>query len=471
MFVRNPFVNDTRVIKEGRKLIEAGHTVEVIALYKKGLKNFEIRNDNIIVKRIPKPKKIAVKEHNNWELCRKLGLLLPSNITEIIYNYRNYFLIINTIFVLPILILFSVISFLLSTIKFIPKLLKNILLNLFSKTQNSNSNRNGILQLFLDFKFYFLSIFPSSSLTQHFIREGVKTNPDILHAHDLNTLLPAVIVKKRTNAKLIYDSHELFVNRNSKESVFQKMIWNWLEAQLISNADDVITVSDSIASTLSHRYKIKKPVVIRNVQEFKEFRKNVKLRSIREIKDFVKNKSIAIYAGRITTGRGLEKLIEATTYLNDVVIVLIGGGDILYRNKLIQMIRSQDVNDKVFILDPVDPDEVHPILCGADIGLMTTENICLSYYYGVGNKLFHYLMAGLPVIVSDHPEKKKIILKYKVGEVIDESDPNNIAEVIQKLVDNISLRKCYSINALKAAKYLNWENESKKLLKMYSKML
>jgi len=79
-------------------------------------------------------------------------------------------------------------------------------------------------------------------------------------------------------------------------------------------------------------------------------------------------------------------------------------------------------------------------------------------------------MAGVPVIVSDQPEKRKIIETYQVGRFCKINDPREVARVIQGLTDDGDARRRYSANARKAARILNWESEEKQLLDVYERI-
>jgi glycosyltransferase involved in cell wall biosynthesis len=448
MFVRNAFVHDTRIIKEARSLISAGHEVEVIALQDGMLPDYEIREDKITVRRIGgsriKMIFLSFREEIILQLKKqlrmdpewifKIGLSLPSQLT--LSAYRIRFLR------WPIYLLAMPFAAIRMFFIFFKSLLTGAL---------GIANRSRLFSL----------------VYENYVKAGVQSGADVYHAHDLNTLLPAVLASRRTGGSIVYDSHELFVNRNVRESIIGRIGWMWLESQIIRYAEKVITVSDAIADVLAERYKIERPVVIRNVQKFAPFQRSTTLRDLPGLHHICPETCIAIYAGRITHGRGLEILIEASRYLERVVIILMGGGDINFQKSLSEKISHYGIEHKVIFVPPVEPDSVHEYICSANLGLMPTENTCLSYYLGAGNKLFHYLMAGLPVIVSDHPEKRKIVKQYDVGCVFDEDNPHDLARVIQELTDNIELRRRLSANALEAAMILNWENEEKKLLDLY----
>ena len=68
----------------------------------------------------------------------------------------------------------------------------------------------------------------------------------------------------------------------------------------------------------------------------------------------------------------------------------------------------------------------------ADLGISLEENLGLNYYYALPNKLFDYIQARIPVLVSDLPEMAAVVHSYGIGKVISKtSDPLELARVIQ----------------------------------------
>jgi len=62
---------------------------------------------------------------------------------------------------------------------------------------------------------------------------------------------------------------------------------------------------------------------------------------------------------------------------------------------------------------------------------------------------------------------KKVVLKYKVGEVVKERSPKALAEQIETIL----LKPDYQKTLKKASKKLTWENESEKLAAIYNDLL
>ncbi|HEY6437430.1 MAG TPA: glycosyltransferase, partial [Ignavibacteriaceae bacterium] len=96
------------------------------------------------------------------------------------------------------------------------------------------------------------------------------------------------------------------------------------------------------------------------------------------------------------------------------------------------------------------------------------ENLSTSYYYALPNKLFEYIMAEIPVIVSNLPQMKEIVEKYDVGFVIDIDNKVELISTLKELSDNSSLYKSKKQNCHIASQELNWEKEVNGLLKTLS---
>lgn len=295
---------------------------------------------------------------------------------------------------------------------------------------------------------------------------------DIYHAHDLGTLPVAYYAAKRHQGILIYDSHELYIERNTLKPTSQitKYLISKIEAFLIRRSDVVITVNESIAQELAHRYRIKLPYVLINVPFLLKKPLRDPQYSLRVILGIPDQYMVLLYLGSITFGRGLSQTIESLKYLPYCYFVMMGYGAKNYIEYLQKVSMKEGVSHRVLFFGPVPPEEVAVFASTADIGIAPIENTCLSYYYCSPNKVFEYIMAGLPVVGSNFPELKRIIEGYNLGATFDPEDPQDIARAINEVLGDPAKYEEMRQNALKAAKIFNWENESKKLLAIYKSL-
>jgi len=244
-----------------------------------------------------------------------------------------------------------------------------------------------------------------------------------------------------------------------------KRIMTSVERFLIKRVDGIIVVSDSIADILVKRYGIERPTVIFNCAPYKEYRRTTIIRDLLNIKD---DKRIVLYQGLISRGRGLENLVSAARYLDDAVVVLIGDGNL--KGELIRKVKEEDLEEKVKFIDAIPYKELLDYTMSADLGVHPVQNTCLNHYYCAPNKLFEYLMGGLPVAVSNFPDMRRIVENEGVGETFDPEDPKDIARVINNILNDEKKYNRRRRNALKIAKErYNWEKESRKMLEFYER--
>ncbi len=293
-----------------------------------------------------------------------------------------------------------------------------------------------------------------------------------VHSHDLNTLVAGYWISRIHGAKLVYDSHELYLDRNKakKDSQWVKRLKMEVEKRLIRSADAVITVNDSIADILASRYRVEKPTVIMNIPvfpEMAEMKQNGQLRKETGIPD---QERILLYVGNITIHRGLENLLLAMAELPECFLVLMGYANDAYKARLMDFARTHGVENRFCFFGPVPSDQVVAYTSGADIGVAPIENACLSYYYCSPNKLFEYLAAGIPIIASDFPELGKIVHGFGVGRTFDPSSPKAIAAAARHYLNHPVSREDIVRKHAQIVSVFNWPIEAGKLRSLYRSM-
>jgi glycosyltransferase involved in cell wall biosynthesis len=169
-----------------------------------------------------------------------------------------------------------------------------------------------------------------------------------------------------------------------------------------------------------------------------------------------RNTKTLLYQGNINPGRGLEVAIKSMSFLPDYRLKIIGNG--IGLNKLKALSETEGVSSQVEFLGRLPFEDLKKHTESASIGLLFEEPLGLSFEYSLPNKLFDYIHAETPVIASPLIEVKKIVEKYKVGELLVDRNPEHIAQQIQAMESKLST---YEFGKAKAE--LNWKNEEKVL--------
>jgi glycosyltransferase involved in cell wall biosynthesis len=291
----------------------------------------------------------------------------------------------------------------------------------------------------------------------------IRVKYDFVFAEEVYSLPIAALTAKMKRAKLFYNSRELYgyigALRNSK---FKQQFWAYVERFFIKFADVVLTTGDMDSEFIRREYNLTQDVAaIRNIPQYKAVSSPVDLRKKLGIPD---SGIIILYQGIIVEGRGIEYIIDAIRNLPQVYFVIVGDGP--QRSRYEQAALDKNIGDRVRFAGRVSHSDLLNYTAGADIGASLIENISVSYYHALPNKLFEYIMAGLPVISSDLPQMKKIVEEYKTGYVLQMKSPDELKVVLERLINSPEELTALKGNSLEAAKILNWENEYKKLFNL-----
>ncbi|HAH56860.1 MAG: glycosyltransferase [Lentimicrobium sp.] len=284
----------------------------------------------------------------------------------------------------------------------------------------------------------------------------------LLVANDLDTLLANFIAHKLKKIPLIYDSHEFYtetpelVNRPGVQH-----IWQRIEGFIFPKLGDIITVNDSIARLYEKKYG--KPVhVVRNIPRSRVS----KLKTSRQELGLPNDQWIVILQGAgLNIQRGAEEAIEAMAYLQNTLLLIIGSGDVIQTLKI--RAAQPEIAGKVMFRDKMPYAQLMAYTSNADLGLTLDKDTNLNYRFSLPNKLFDYIHARIPVLASNLPEIARIIKIYNIGRITDNHDPKKLALIMEEMLHIETDRNKWKEGLNRAARELTWENEEKKLHKIY----
>ena len=302
----------------------------------------------------------------------------------------------------------------------------------------------------------------------------LELEPDVVHCHDLNTVVAGHLVRKVRGCPIVYDSHELWLERNiaGRSRFWDRLQWGFVERRLIGQCAAVSTVAEGIARHLEKRYDLARVELIRNVQPFVPPSDRSHL--LADELGIDRDRRIALYAGGILRHRGIEHLIRAASMASDRIAWIVMGyaTDAAYLAGLRALAAEVGVlGTRVYFRDAVPPDAVNDYAASSDIAVVPTEAICLSYEFEASNKIFHSVMARVPVAMSDHIEKRLLNERYGIGVLFDETDPSDIARTVEAFLDDRDRYDAAVEACGRAAEVLNWEHEERTLHDMFDRVL
>lgn len=289
---------------------------------------------------------------------------------------------------------------------------------------------------------------------------------DVLVANDLDTLLANYLISKLKGVPLYYDSHEYFTGvPELAERPMVRSAWKKLEGWIVPKLKHMYTVNESIATLYRNEYGIL-PSVVRNLP----FRYVVEEKKKRNELNLPANKKLLLFQGAgINIQRGAEEILEAMQYLDNCILVFIGSGDVIQTLKMETV--SLNLGEKVFFFPKMPLEELKQFTVLADLGLSLDKDTNINYRYSLPNKLFDYVQAGVPVLVSDLPEIRKVLDQYNIGMILPSHDPKIIADVIIDFFSDNNRINTWKENLKFAAEELCWEKEEQRLLEIYKDVI
>ncbi len=303
-----------------------------------------------------------------------------------------------------------------------------------------------------------------SVFCEFFIRSialSIKYNPDLIHCNDTLVLPIGVIVKIFTKSKLVYDAHELESNRNALSPYLGKLTL-FIERVLWRFVDALIVVSPSIQTWYRKYVGDKESEVVLNSPAIKEDTRPKRRSYLRDRFGIPEESKIFLYIGILAPGRGIELLVEVFSQAGiKSSLVFLGYGEM---SGNLHQVASEHNN--IYVHGAVSHGEVVSIASSADMGFCLIQNVSLSDYYSLPNKLFEYCFAGIPVMASNFPDISDVVRRYNLGMCVD-LDVASITEAVEKFEAG-SIDVSFDVADLDE---LSWAAQAGKLTRLYRKIL
>jgi glycosyltransferase involved in cell wall biosynthesis len=284
----------------------------------------------------------------------------------------------------------------------------------------------------------------------------------------------ALDLARRAGAPAIYDARDIYLDSTNLSRLpgpLRSLLFR-RERRWARRADRVITVNDGCADLLEARFGVPRPLVILNASP----RRDAPLqpgRRFHDLLDLAPETRIVLYQGGFMPNRGLDVLLQAIPLVPQAHLVLLGFGPL--RDELIARAAEPASGGRIHVLPAVPPEELADWVVSADVGVMPNQPRTLNERLSTPNKLFESLAVGLPVVSSDFPERRRIVIDDPdgpLGAVCDPTDPVALGAAIRSILDlDPAARADLRARCLRAAhERWNWETESARLVGLYAEL-
>jgi len=301
----------------------------------------------------------------------------------------------------------------------------------------------------------------------HLVLASITDSIDVVHCHDMDTLVPGWLVSRMVGARLVYDMHESypdFISTFAPRLLVR--VLRFIEPFLIRRADLVLTTSSMIGD-IARRSGARRVVAVMNC--FDPFpAPGERAKSIRESicggEEF-----LLLYIGGLFAGRGLEEVIMAVSSMEGVKLFMGGYGPL--EDELVKLAAECGAGDKVLFGGEIDPADVPYYDAAADLLFAMYRGTDPNNILTIPNKLFESIAAGKPIMVSDLGEKSKLVKEEGSGVVVDPEDVGAIAEAIGALRDDRELYAGMVSAAKSAQSRYSWSRMAERLVESYGDII
>jgi glycosyltransferase involved in cell wall biosynthesis len=296
---------------------------------------------------------------------------------------------------------------------------------------------------------------------------GLRTQFDVVHCHDLDTLPLGFILGKLKRKPIVYDAHESFpdmLEGNVHPAVRRGL--SHLENFFIRRIDLLITVGEKLRRHFAER-GARHSIVVGNWKRLGDFSRTE--RQNREVRRRlgVPDSALAVVCiTQLLKDRKIEELLAAAEESPDVYVIL--GGKGVLEDRIVQV---ATVNPRILFVGFVSGKQIADYTCAADVVYYGFDPDNPNARFSAPNKLYEALAAGRPLIAGDFGEIADVVREAECGIVL----PTYSAGEIRKALDALANRGARDFMAANArrfgADFLNWEKGEEILHREYSRFL
>lgn len=300
-------------------------------------------------------------------------------------------------------------------------------------------------------------------------RLALREDADVYHFHDPELMIVGLLLKLR-GKRVIWDVHEHYPNAILDKYYLARPLRRAISSSFDLFERAVVRFFDYVIYTT--------PFVGARYQKMKVRSGRVENYPIVELSDaFERNpQEKIVYLGAMSPTRGLVEVIEAFSLVAkerpNWELCLVGScRPQSFEQELKDLAARCGVAANVKFIAWVPYEEKERLSSQASMGVITylpysNNTSCLP------NKLFDYMLVGLPVIASDFPLYRQIVEPNRCGILVDPSKPDQIARAMEYLIERPQEAREMGERGRKAVlEEYNWEKESERLLQIYDAVL
>ena len=251
---------------------------------------------------------------------------------------------------------------------------------------------------------------------------------DVIHAHDFDTLPLGYLLSKIKKTKLVYDSHESYVDMlHTHPGWLRKMIFK-AENYFIKKLDLLITVGEKLKIYFEKR-GAGNACVVGNWQDPDMFRfsEDVILSEKQKLK-IKETQTVISFIANLGFERQVPQLLEAVKQTPEIFLIIGGNGPC----KVI-VEEASEKNNNIHYLGFVKPNKIPMYTACSDIVFYGFDPENPNARFSAPNKLFEGLAAGKVILTGNFGEIARIVKETQCGIILEDYSAKKLKEAFTRL--------------------------------------
>jgi glycosyltransferase involved in cell wall biosynthesis len=269
------------------------------------------------------------------------------------------------------------------------------------------------------------------SVWRRFVRMGREIRPDVVHAHDLDTLPAGYALARAGRAALVFDAHESYPDmlaRNVAAPV--RAACRALERFLVPRADLLVTVGEKLRSHYE-AMGARQSVVVGNWRDpVPEARRPEVRQALRESVGVAAHGVFICFIAHLTRERRLEPLLAAVDAMPSAWLVVGGTGP---AEGLVSEAARQC--SRIRYLGRVASGDVARWTAASDAVYYGFDPANPNARFSAPNKLFEALAGGVPILTARFGEIGEVVAATNCGLLLPEYTTEALCDAIEALSD------------------------------------
>jgi len=246
--------------------------------------------------------------------------------------------------------------------------------------------------------------------------------------------------------------------RKDVQDVAKSIAWKYL--RWYYGSCDVTIVPSNTIKELIEKEKFTNVRVVENGINLIPFQKSLPDRAMFNLNE---DDTIFLFVGRIVKEKNLEILIKAAKKINKEIpnakFIIAGKGP--EENYYKELVIREGVDNLFKFLGFVPDSKIYSLYKSADVFIFPSK------FETQGLSGIEAMASGLPVVGADYLAISEVIQNDYNGLLF---DPDNVDDLIEKVIMCVSKKKSYSKNAIESAQKYSIENTTNKLLEIYNEL-